>query len=137
MTAMRSRAKAHGHLLHNERHEECQNHERNEKSDTVARAGGGIGEHAGAVVFSQHDENARADKKPQEAKSGEYAATGARGEHAIAVLRTIDVLVSDDNVGGGLRGSVRRRYGFGEGPIHSGVFPYPSPARMQKEFWRT
>jgi type IV secretory pathway TrbL component len=36
------------------------------KADAELGAGGGVGEHAGAVVFTEHDQNAGADEQPQQ-----------------------------------------------------------------------
>ena len=53
MAAMSDRAEAHGHLLHDVADQECKHDERKKKADSETRSGGGIGKHAGSIVFAQ------------------------------------------------------------------------------------
>jgi hypothetical protein len=52
MAAPRCDAEPHRHLLNGERHQERQDDERNEESDAVGGSGGGIRQHARAVVLA-------------------------------------------------------------------------------------
>ena len=77
VTAMRGGPEADGHFLDNDRHAKREGDERNEESDAELGTGGGIGQHAGAVVFSQHDQDAGADEQPEKAGFRGKAATSA------------------------------------------------------------
>ena len=55
VTAVRGGTEAHGHFLHDAGHDEREDHEGEEETNAVAGSGGGVGEHAGAVVFAEHD----------------------------------------------------------------------------------
>jgi len=67
------------------------------KSDPELRARGGIGQHAGSVVFAQHDQDARTNQEPQQAQAGKGAATAARRLHPRPVARAVDIFVRDDD----------------------------------------
>ena len=62
MAAMGSGTKANGHLLDDDGHAEGQDDEGNKESDTELGTGSGVGEHAGSVILSEHDEYAGADE---------------------------------------------------------------------------
>ena len=98
VAAMGDSAEAHGHFLHYESHDESEDDKRNEEADAVARAVGGVGKHAGGVVFAEEDENSGADQKPEQAEAAESLGTafptGAR--HFPAVASAIHVLVGDE-----------------------------------------
>ena len=97
VSAMRRRAQAHGHLLHYDRHAKRERDKRNEESDAKLCARSSVGEHAGPVVLSQHDQNPRPHQQPQQTGPGEKAALGARRRHPDAIVRTIHVFVGDDD----------------------------------------
>src|SRR5258708_39489413 len=94
MATMRGGAEPHRHLLHNERHKECEHDKRNEESNAKPRARRSIGAQTGPVVFSEHHKNPGPNKKPHEANSGENTTPRPRGEHALTILRAGDVLRS-------------------------------------------
>ena len=71
VAAMGDGAEAHRHFLHDETHDEGENDEGNEEADAEARAVGGVGKHAGGIVFAEEDENAGADQKPEQAEAAE------------------------------------------------------------------
>ena len=98
MAAMRGGSQAHGHLLYDDGHAKRKNDEGDEESNSKPRARRGVGNHAGAVVLSQHDEDSGPDQQPQQTELREGAPLGARRGHAHAVVRTINVLVGDDDV---------------------------------------
>jgi hypothetical protein len=54
-------AQADGHFLDYDGHAEREGDEGEEEADAEPGAGGGVGEHAGAVVLSEHDQDAGAD----------------------------------------------------------------------------
>src|SRR5208283_618687 len=64
VAAMGRGAEAHGHFLDDDGHAEGEGDEGDEESDTELGAGGGVGEHAGAVILSEHDEDTGADQQP-------------------------------------------------------------------------
>jgi hypothetical protein len=110
-------AEADGHFLDYDCHAERQGDEGKKEADAEAGAGGGVGEHAGAVVLSEHNQDAGADEQPQEARFRGEAAVGAGGGDADAVVGAVDVFVGDyyyfvfDLGGGGLH-RVRAGAGF-------------------------
>ena len=69
----------------------------NEESNTKFRARSRVGEHAGPVVLTQHDQHSGPDQQPQQPRIGKKAALGASCGNADAILRPIHVLVRDDN----------------------------------------
>ena len=97
MAAVGGGAEAHGHFLNHAGHEEGEHDEGKEEADAEARSGGGVREHAGAVVFAEHDENAGADEQPQQAGTGPEATLGAGGPDALAVVGAVNVFVGDDD----------------------------------------
>ncbi len=66
VAAMGRDAKPHRHLLHHVGHDEGEQDERDEEADPVGGAGRRVGDHAGAVILAQHDQNARADQQPEQ-----------------------------------------------------------------------
>ncbi len=66
MAAVGSGAEADGHFLDDDGHAEGENDERKEESDAEFGAGGGVGNHAGAVIFTEHDQDAGTDEQPEE-----------------------------------------------------------------------
>ena len=98
MAAMSGGTQPHGHLLYDDRHAECQNHEGNEESDSKSCARRRVGNHAGAVVLSKHHENSRSNEQPQETEFGEGPSLGARRRNPDTVVCTIDVLMGDYNI---------------------------------------
>jgi len=88
-------AEAHGHFLDDDRHAEGESDEGDKEPDTELGAGSGVREHAGSVVFSEHDKYAGAGEQPQETGSGRKAALGAGGGDTDAIVGTIDILVGD------------------------------------------
>ncbi len=61
---------AHAHLLADDRHQERDDDERQEESDSVHGAGGGVGDHAWTVVLPQHRQDSRPDEQPQQVPTG-------------------------------------------------------------------
>ena len=96
VSAMGGGAEADGHFLDDDGHAEGEDDEGKEESDAEFGAGGGVGEHAGAVVFAQHDEDAGTDEQPQQARFRGKAALGAGGGDADAIVGAVDVFVGDD-----------------------------------------
>ena len=66
VAAMGSGAEADGHFLDDDGHAKGEDDEREEESDAELGAGGGVGEHAGAVIFAEHDEDAGTGEQPEE-----------------------------------------------------------------------
>ena len=97
VTAVRGRAEAHGHFLDDAGHEEGEHDEGEEEADAEAGSGGGVGQHAGAIVFSKHDENAGTDEEPEKPGARPGAVLGAGGEDAFAIVGAVDVFVGDDD----------------------------------------
>ena len=95
VAAMGSGAEADGHFLDDDGHAEGEGDEGEEKTDAELGAGSGVGEHAGAVVLSEHDEDAGADEQPQETGIGGKAAPGAGGRDTDAIVGAIDIFVGD------------------------------------------
>ena len=93
MAAMRRHAEPHRHFLHHERHQEGEQDERNEEADPIGRAGGGVGDHAGAVVLAHHDQHARTGQQPEQPQR---TLGGAGLEHLQTIARAQDVLVGDE-----------------------------------------
>src|ERR1700689_4330763 len=58
MSAWGGGAEADGHFLDDDCHAKREGDEGEEESDAKSRSGGGVGKHAGAVVFSQHNVSA-------------------------------------------------------------------------------
>jgi hypothetical protein len=90
-------AETHGHLLNYDRHAKRESNERKEESDAKLCTRSGIGEHAGPVVLSEHDQNARPDQQPQQLRPRGKATPGACGRHPDAIMRTIYVFVGNDD----------------------------------------
>src|SRR5262249_12529435 len=65
MAAMSSRSDANRHLLDDYSHGKSKDDEWKKESHPEAGAGGGVGDHAGTVVFAEHHQNARAYQEPQ------------------------------------------------------------------------
>jgi hypothetical protein len=86
---------ADGHFLDYDRHAESEHYEGQEEADAEFGSGGGVGEHAGAVVFAQHDQDARAHQEPEKAGVGEEATAISGGEDANAVVGAVDIFVGD------------------------------------------
>jgi hypothetical protein len=105
MTAMSGGAETHRHLLYDDRHAKREHNEGNEESDSKPCARRGVGKHTRAIVLSEHDENSGPDKQPQQAELGQDAPLGARRGHTHAVMRTINILVRNNDIfsGDGLR----------------------------------
>jgi hypothetical protein len=101
VTAVSSGAEADRHLLHDASHYEREDDEGEEEAHTETRAGRGIGEHAGAVVFAEHDEDTGADEEPEQARPGPEAAPSPRLPDTLAVVGAVDVFVGDFNIGSG------------------------------------
>src|SRR5438046_1827723 len=59
---------AHRHLLYHDGHYECQHDKGKEKADAKASASHGVGDHAGTVSFSQHDQDSWTNQQPQQAQ---------------------------------------------------------------------
>ncbi len=70
------------------------------ESDAEAGAGGGVGQHAGAVVLAEHDEDAGADEQPQEPGARPETGAGTLGRDPLAVVGAVDIFVGDMEVGG-------------------------------------
>ena len=66
VAAMGDGTEAHRHFLDDESHNKSENDKGNEKADAEARAVGGIGKHAGRIVFAEEDQNSGANQKPQQ-----------------------------------------------------------------------
>ena len=64
VSAMGGGAQAHCHLLHNDRHAKREGDEWDEEADAKLGAGRRVGEHAGPVILSQHDQNTGTDQQP-------------------------------------------------------------------------
>ena len=96
--AMSGRAQTHGHFLHHASHEECEHHERQEKTDAESRPGRRIRQHAGTIILSKHHQNAGANEQPEQPQPRPESAPGPRHRYPFAVVRAIDVLVGDDDV---------------------------------------
>ncbi len=94
VAAMGSGAEANGHFLHDDGHAEGEGDKGNEETDTELGAGSGVGEHAGAVILPEHDEDAGADEQPQETGAGRKAGLSAGSGDADAIMGTVDVFVS-------------------------------------------
>src|ERR1700727_637575 len=108
VTAVSGGAEAHGHFLDNAGHNKSEDDEWQEEADAETGSGGGIGQHAGAIVFAEHDEDTRTDEQPEQPGAGPEAATGTGFANALAVVRAVDVFMGDDNtVGVGLGGARR------------------------------
>ena len=69
----------------------------------------GVGNHTWAVVLSEHHKNSGSDEQPQQAEPGEGTPLGARRGHTHPVMRTIHVLVGDNDIF--LRDGLRRYSG--------------------------
>ncbi len=92
MAAMRRHAEPHRHFLHDERHEEGEQNERDEEADPIGRAGGRVGDHAGAVVLPQHDQHARTGEEPEQPQR---AFGGAGFKDLQTIARPQYILVGD------------------------------------------
>src|SRR5260370_38229338 len=111
---MGSGTQAYGHLLNYDRHAKREGNEWNRESDGELGASGSVGEDAGAVVLSQHDEHPWPDQQPQEARSGGKAALCPSGGDSDAIMRTVDVFVSNENFFFGLEGDGLHRLRVGD-----------------------
>ena len=88
-------AEADGHFLDDDGHAKRQGDEGDEEADAELGAGGGVGEHAGAVVLSQHDEDTGTHQQPEQTRVGGEAAMGTGVRDADAVVGAVDVFVRD------------------------------------------
>ena len=98
MTAMSGGTETHRHFLYDDCHAKREHNEGNEESASKPCARRGLGKHAGAVVLSQHNENSRSEEQPQQMEPGKDTPLGAGGGHTHPVMRTINVLMSDNDV---------------------------------------
>ncbi len=124
VSAMGGGAEADGHFLDDDCHAKGEGDKWEEEAYAELGAGGGVGEHAGAVVLSQHDEDAGADQQPQQARSRGKAAVGAGGGDADAIVGAVDVFVSDYYLffGLGEDGLHRLKGGLGNLQLLRGLF---------------
>ena len=100
VASMGGGAETHGHFLNYAGHEEGQHDEGQEEADAEAGAGGGIRQHAGAIVLAEHDEDAGTDEEPEQPGAGPEAALDAGGTHPVAIMGAVDVFVGDDHAAG-------------------------------------
>ena len=118
VAAMSDGAETHGHFLHDEADQEREHNEGKEEADAETRAGGGIGKHAGRVIFAEEDQYAGSDEEPQQAEASEEsgaAPLAARAGDLPAVAGAIHILVRQEmsqifrggRCGGRLRGGMR------------------------------
>jgi hypothetical protein len=98
---------AHGHFLDDTGHEESEDDEGKEEADAETGSSSGVGEHAGAIVFAEHDEDAGADEKPEEPRAGPQTPLCAGFEDAATVMGAINIFVGDDDATGGDGGGER------------------------------
>ena len=126
MTAMSGGAEAHSHFLNDAGHEEGEHDEGQEEADAEARSGSGVGEHAGAIIFAEHDENARTDEQPEEAGARPESALGPGLRDSLAVVGAVDIFVGDDDCAGRRYWIIR--FGIAEGDRSWSVFT-PAPRR--------
>jgi hypothetical protein len=98
MTVVRGGTQPHGNLLYDDCHAKRENDEGNEEPNSKSRARCSVGNHAWAVVLSQHDENSGSYEQPQQAELGEGTPLGARRRNTDTVMRTINVLVGDNDI---------------------------------------
>ena len=92
MAAMRHCPEAHRHFLHDEGHDEGEQDERDEEADPVGRPRRRVGDHAGAVILAQHDQNARPGEQPEQAQRALFR---PRVEHDTAVPVAQEILAAD------------------------------------------
>jgi hypothetical protein len=104
VAAMGGGTEADGHFLNDDGHAKSEDYEWKEKADAEFRSRRSVREHAGAVVFAEHDKNSGTDKQPEKMGFGTEAATRAGGEDAKAVVGAVDIFVGD-----------YYRFGFGLG----------------------
>jgi hypothetical protein len=97
MTTMSGGAETHRHLLYDDRHAKREYNEGNEESNSKPCARRGVGKHTGAVVLSKHDKNSGPDEQPQQTEPGEDTPLGTRRGYTHAVVRTVNVLVRDND----------------------------------------
>src|SRR5262249_38729858 len=101
VAAMGGGSQADCHLLNDARHQEGQNDKGQEKSDAETCARCGVGEHAGPVVFAEHDKDAGSDEKPEQPCPRAESSLRTGFPDALAVVSAVDVFVRDFNLGGG------------------------------------
>ena len=101
MAALGNSSQAHGHLLHHNGHHEGQNDKRKEEPDAIARAGCCVGNHAGAVVFPQHDQNSRTNEQPQKTQPRETTAASTSCRDQRPVMGPVNVLMGNHQLGFG------------------------------------
>src|ERR1700693_654403 len=98
VAAVSGGTQTHGHFLYDDSHATGEHDEGNEEPNPKPRARRGIGNHAWAVVLSQHHENSGSDEQPQKTEPGEGTPLRARRRNTDTVMRTIDVLVGDNDI---------------------------------------
>ena len=102
-------SEANRHFLNDASHHKREDDKRQKEPDAEAGSGRGVRQHAGAVVFPEHDENARADQKPEQTGAGPQTTPGASFPNPLAVMGTIDVFVGNDDVGGGVGEAIQQQ----------------------------
>jgi len=65
------------------------------KTDAELGAGGGVGDHAGAVIFAEHDEDTGTTSNHRRRALEEKPRAGAGGGDTDAVVGAVNVFVSD------------------------------------------
>src|SRR5579872_2402826 len=88
-------AEADSHFLNDDCHAEGEDDEGKEEADAEPGTSGGVGEHAGAVVLSEHNEDAGTDEEPEQTGFRGESAAGTSVEDADAVMGAVDIFVSN------------------------------------------
>ena len=65
------------------------------------RPGRSIRQHAGTIVFAEHHQDAGANEQPEQPQPWPESAPRPRRRNPFAVVRSIDVLMRDDDAGSG------------------------------------
>src|SRR5579864_378683 len=99
MAAMSGGAHTHGHFLDHDRHGKGKNDEGEKETDAETSTGGGVRDHAGAVVFTQHHQDTGANQKPEQTQARAQAGVGAGFGYAIAVLCAVYVFMVEYLIG--------------------------------------
>src|SRR5262249_11842502 len=95
VSAVGNGSQPNGHLLDDGRHHKSEDDERKKKANSETSTGGGVGKHARAVVFAEHDQDSGPQQQPQQAKLRKRSASPSCSEDPIAIAGARHIFMGD------------------------------------------
>jgi len=95
MPPFRRGTKPDSHLLDDVGHQECKRDEGQKESDAEGRTRRRVGNHAGPVVFPEHDEDAGTDQQPEKAQRTVWPLAGPQEVDPPTIMGPFDIFDRD------------------------------------------